>query len=212
VAHLAPVRMGCAGTMRVASSTGDARIALCSAKVQSCSSFSRSFSTRICSPTLARAPEPGARSRRGTPRCARGDPDRLKGAAARWRGSPPVPRELPTTEQRRVKAGEGRLSSGATCTHHHARQRAAVALQGHIHLNLELGLAMSRFALELIGRTLDRRNNRQPSKKVRRGRAYCVEVGTTTKFPRGARERRFVPRYRSPPNAAHDLRYRPPSR
>ena len=111
--HLFPVIVVSPGITSVASEASEASLSCSSSKVQSFFSFSRSFSTRICSPALARAPEPGARSRRGTPRCARGDPDRLKGAVARWRGSPPVPRELPTTEQRRVKAGEGRLSSGA---------------------------------------------------------------------------------------------------
>ena len=118
VTHLAPVRVGCAGTMRAASSTGDAHIALCSAKVQSCSSFSRSFSTRICSPALARAPEPGARSRRGAPRCARGDPDRLKGAAARRRGLAPGASSSDDDGAATGEIGEGSFSSGANFRGH----------------------------------------------------------------------------------------------
>ena len=104
MAHVILVRVGSVGTMRAASSTSDARIVLCSAKVHSCSSFSRSFSTMIFSPALARAPEPGACSWRATPRCARGDPGRLKGAATRRRGEPPVRQAATTTEQRRPPA------------------------------------------------------------------------------------------------------------
>ena len=55
-----------------------------------------------------------------------------------------------------------------------------VALQGHIHL--ELGLAMSCFALELTGRTRDAHVDAIHDREVRRG--IASRVGTTTKIPR----------------------------
>ena len=73
------------------------------------------FVTELSAPPASRAPEPGARSRRGTPRCARGDPDRLKGAAARRRGSPPVPRE--------GEAGEGDAGEVVRCSRSAQRRR-----------------------------------------------------------------------------------------
>jgi hypothetical protein len=95
VAHLFPVTGVSPGITSVASTASEASFSCSSSKVHLFFSFSRSFSTRICSPALARAPEPGARSRRGTPRCARGDPDQLKGAAARRRGVAARRRERP---------------------------------------------------------------------------------------------------------------------
>ena len=89
MAHLFPVIVVSPGITSVASEASEASLSCSSSKVQSFFSFSRSFSTRICSPALARALEPSVRSRRGTPRCARGDPDQLKGVAARRRGAAP---------------------------------------------------------------------------------------------------------------------------
>ena len=101
--HLFPVIGVSPGITSVASEASEASFSCSSSKVHLFFSFSRSFSTRICSPALARAPEPGARSRRGTPRCARGDPDQLKGAAARRRGVAARRRERP---RRAAAAGE----------------------------------------------------------------------------------------------------------
>ena len=89
VAHLFPVTGVSPGITSVASTASEASFSCSSSKVHLFFSFSRSFSTRICSPALARALEPSVRSRRGTPRCARGDPDQLKGVAARRRGAAP---------------------------------------------------------------------------------------------------------------------------
>ena len=111
--HLFPVIVVSPGITSVASEASEASLSCSSSKVQSFFSFSRSFSTRICSPALARALEPSVRSRRGTPRCARGDPDQLKGVAARRRGAAARRRERPRGGAA-GEAGEAKLFVGAS--------------------------------------------------------------------------------------------------
>ena len=113
MAHLFPVTGVSPGITSVASEASEASFSCSSSKVHLFFSFSRSFSTRICSPALARALEPSVRSRRGTPRCARGDPDQLKGVAARRRGAAARRRERPRGGAA-GEAGEAKLFVGAS--------------------------------------------------------------------------------------------------